>query len=258
MKPMIPSTIAENIAARVRSSLVSLGASSCELALHPGLEEVVRRSIIRILEEQREEELKEAMVKTCRNLHGLGFFAGTSGNVSARLSSDEILITPTGVNKGELAVEQIVKVNRRGDKLGGAGSPTSEMKMHLFSYEKRSDVNAIVHAHPPFATGFAAAGIPLDRPVLPEAILILGSIPLVEYGTPSTWEVPIALEPHLLDNNAFLLANHGTLTFGSELMQAAHRTETIELFAKIILIARLLGGEKLLTKEHLEKLAGSH
>jgi L-fuculose-phosphate aldolase len=256
MEPGISHTLVETIANSMKSSLDGASLSACSES--PCIEEMIRTSLGRIMREQREENLRGSIVKVCRNLHSMGFFAGTSGNVSARLTDDEILITPSGVNKGELEAGQIVKVDRKGEKLAGPGSPTSEIKMHLHCYDKRSEIGAIVHAHPPFATGFAAAGIPLDRPVLPEAILILGSIPLVEYGTPSTWEVPLALDPHLPHHNAFLLANHGTLTLGSDLVQAAHRTETIELFAKIILIARLLGGEKLLTREHLEKLAKSH
>jgi len=208
---------------------------------------------------QIEEELmRKEMVRVSRDLHEMGFFAGTSGNISVRLSENMLLITPSGVNKSLLSPDQIVKVDSEGNVLSGRGKASSEMKMHLISYQERGDIGAVVHAHPPFATGFAAAEIPLDRPVLPEAILILGSIPLVEYGTPSTWEVPRALAPHLKGHNAFLLAHHGTLTFGRDLNEAAHRTDTLELFARVILIARMLGGEKLLTAEQLEKLALAH
>jgi L-fuculose-phosphate aldolase len=128
------------------------------------------------------------------------------------------------------------------------------MKMHLASYLQRPDVGAIIHAHPPFATAFAAAGLALDMPVLPEAILILGSVPLVEYGMPSTDEVPEKLTPYLPDHNVFLLANHGALVFGKNIKEASHRMETLELYAKVILMARILGGEKLLSAENLERL----
>jgi L-fuculose-phosphate aldolase len=211
------------------------------------------------LDRRLEEEcIRREMVRISMNLYEMGFFAGTSGNISVRLRENEILITPSGVNKSQLTPEQVVKVDREGKAISGSGKASSEVKMHLFSYSQRNDISAIVHAHPPFATGFAAAGIPLDKPVLPEAILILGSIPLVEYGTPSTHEVPQALAPYVMTRNAFLLAHHGTLTFGRDLNEAAHRTDTLELFAKVILIARMLGGEKLLSSEQLEKLAKAH
>ncbi len=206
----------------------------------------------------RESSLKREMVETCRYLQGKGFFPGTSGNVSVRIDDNCFVITPSGQRKDTLGEESLVSVDREGNILCGQGRASSELKMHLFSYSCRSDVNAIVHAHPPFSTGFAAAGIPLDRPVLPEAILILGSIPLVEYGTPSTWEVPLALEPYLASHDTFLLSNHGALTLGCDLREAAHRMETLELFAQVIVIARMLGGEQLLTKTDLEKLADAH
>ena len=202
-----------------------------------------------------EELLRNEIVRTARELQEMGFFPGTSGNISARINEQEFLITPSGVNKSQLTAAQIVKVDCEGRWIAGEGTASSEAKMHLYSYSERPDIGAIVHAHPPFSTGFAAAEIPLDKPVLPEVILILGRIPLVEYGTPSTWEVPQSLAPYVKDHHAFLLSHHGTLTFGRDLSQAAHRTDTLELFAKVIVIARMLGGEKLLTEEQLQRLA---
>lgn len=211
--------------------------------------------VIESLHGQDEQKLKEDIVKAGRKLYDMGYLAGTSGNISARLPDNTILITPSGVNKAESSPELIVKTDLDGNYIEGGGKPSSEIKMHLVVYKNRFDVNAIVHAHPSFATGFAAAGISLDQKVLPEAILILGDVPLVEYGTPSTFEVPDNLEKYLSGHNAFLLANHGALTLGPDLQTAVHRMETLELFAKIILIARTLGGEKLLTREQLDKLA---
>jgi len=231
------------------------------LSRHLGEESVssigreVAKAIVKAVESEKEESIKEEIISVCLNLHQQGFFAGTSGNVSARVKRNEFLITPSGLKKGEISSNQLIKMNLGGKQTGGDLSPSSEYKMHLIVYRKREDVGAIVHAHPPFATGFAAAGIPLDNKVLPEAILVLGRIPLVEYGTPSTWEVPGALDPYLEGNQAFLLMNHGALTLGKNLHEAAHRMETLELFAKVILIARMLGGEKLLTDEQLNKLA---
>lgn len=215
----------------------------------------VAAAVTLALNADKEAALKEELVNVSRSLYCQGFFAGTSGNISVRLSSERLMVTPSSVSKLKLAPQQIVVTDPDGNYISGDGSPSSEIKMHLAIYKKRQDVNAVVHAHPPFTTGFAAAGLPLDQPVLPEAILVLGRIPIVEYGTPSTWELPEALDPYIKDHNAFLLANHGALTIGSDLVQAAHRIETMELFAKVILIARMLGGEKLLTEEQLKKLA---
>lgn len=215
----------------------------------------VTGAIVDVLEKENEQDLKTEIVKVCKNLYKQGFFPGTSGNVSVELGSAELLITPSGVNKEELSQDKIIKINFQGEQISGKGRISSEVKMHLAVYKSRPDVKAIVHAHPSFATGFAAAGIPLDQQVLPEAILVLGKVPLVEYGTPSTHEVPESLKKYLSEHNVFLLANHGALSLGENLPQAVHRMETLELFAKVILIARLLGGEKLLTQEQLDKLA---
>jgi len=141
-----------------------------------------------------------------------------------------------------------------GNVISSNFKPTSEAKMHLIIYKKLPEINAVVHAHPSFSTGFAAAGIAMNKEVLPEPFLVLGKIPLVEYSTPSTDEVPDNLEKYLLDNKAFLLSNHGALTIGKDLSEAFHRIETLEVFAKILLISRILGGEKILTSEQLEKL----
>lgn len=246
----------------VRSAVQCNGALLGQLSpeMHEGKLNIstIRDFALEAYGEFRESSLKKEIVETCRYLQQKGFFPGTSGNVSIRLDDNRFLITPSGQRKDTLSEESLISVDREGNILCDKGRASSELKMHLFSYSRRSDINAIVHAHPPFSTGFAAAGIPLDRPVLPEAILILGSIPLVEYGTPSTWEVPLALEPYLSSHDTFLLSNHGALTLGRDLREAAHRMETLELFAQVVVIARMLGGEKLLTKAHLEKLAEAH
>lgn len=220
------------------------------------LSPIVGRVIEHYLRERRILELRSEIVSVGRHFYDLGYLAGTSGNISVRLGKDEILITPSGMRKGDMVPEDILLVSSDGRLLETSSEkkPSSEMKMHLIAYKERPDVGAIVHAHPPFATGFATARLPLNMPVLPEAILVLGDIPLVEYATPSTWEVPERLQPHLQGHNVFLLANHGALTLGRDLNEASHRMETLELYARVILIARMLGGEKILSKEDLEKL----
>ncbi|MFH1453609.1 MAG: class II aldolase/adducin family protein [Armatimonadota bacterium] len=214
--------------------------------------------VIESLSTENEESIKQDMVKSAKKLYDMGFLAGTSGNISVKLGVNAMLITPSGANKADLTPDLIIKTDMDGNYISGKGKPSSELKMHSIVYRKRPDVNAIVHAHPSFATGFASAGISLDQKVLPEAILILGEVPLVEYATPSTREVPENLERYLDGRNAFLLANHGALTLGPDLASAIHRMETLELFAKVILISRVLGGEKLLTQEQLDKLAALH
>jgi L-fuculose-phosphate aldolase len=198
------------------------------------------------------------IIEVCRNLRRQGFFAGTSGNVSVRLGENEFLITPSGVGKDELLPDQLIRMNLEGQKLEGELAASSEYRMHRLIYRRRPEICAVVHAHPPFCTGFAAAAIPLNSAVLPEAVLILGRVPLVEYGTPSTEEVPEKLECCLGKNQAFLLANHGALTLGKTVEEAAHRMETLEFLARVTVIARTLGGEKPLNEEQLKKILAIH
>ena len=152
--------------------------------------------------------------------------------------------------------EMLIKVNGRGERISGELKPSSEIKMHLGVYRDRPDVNAVVHAHPPIATAFAVAGIPLAKCVLPEVIITLGNIPLIEYGTPSTDEIPRAIAKHLKDHNAFLLENHGALTLGTDVYDAYHKMETMEHFAVISLAARQLGGERELPPQRVSELMG--
>jgi L-fuculose-phosphate aldolase len=143
-----------------------------------------------------------------------------------------------------------------GRKLQGERNPSSEMQMHLEVYRRRPDVQAVVHAHPPIATGFAVAGIPLDRAVLAEVVTTLGSVPIAEYATPSTRELPEAVRQYVQAHDGMLLANHGALTLGKDLFSAYYKMETIEHFAHISLVARLLGGERLLSREEVFRLQG--
>jgi L-fuculose-phosphate aldolase len=148
----------------------------------------------------------------------------------------------------------MVVTDLEGRKLQGQRNPSSEMQMHLEVYRRRPDVNAVVHAHPPIATGFAVAGIPLDRAVLAEVVTTLGSVPIAEYATPSTKELPEAVRQYVKAHDGMLLANHGALTLGTDLFAAYYKMETIEHFAKISLVARLLGGERILSREEVFRL----
>ena len=179
--------------------------------------------------------LKEDIVEVGRRIYNLGFVAANDGNISVRVGDDEILTTPTGVSKGFMTPDMIIRVDMAGNKLEGELNPSSELKLHLEVYKQRPDVRAVLHAHPPVATAFAVAGIPLDKPVLPEIVISLGRIPIAKYATPSTEELPASVRPYLEDHDAVLLENHGALTVGSNLFNALFKMEQIEHFAKISL-----------------------
>jgi L-fuculose-phosphate aldolase len=153
-----------------------------------------------------------------------------------------------------MAPEMMVITDLDGKKMAGERNPSSEMQMHLEVYRRRPDVQAVVHAHPPIATGFAVAGIPLDRAVLAEVVTTLGSVPIADYATPSTKELPEAVSKYVQAHDGMLLANHGALTMGTDLFSAYYKMETIEHFAKISLVARLLGGERILSREEVFRL----
>lgn len=199
-------------------------------------------------------ELKGQICEIGRRLYARGYVASNAGNISFKLSDEEILTTPTGVSKGYMDPGMIVLVDRQGKRRYGELEPSSEIKMHINIYSHRPDVQAVVHAHPPTATGFAVAGIPLAHCVLPEVVLSLGGVPLAPYGTPSTEELPQQLIPLLQKADAFLLANHGVVTLGEDLFQAYYRMEMVEHFALILLTAKQLGKINFLTKENIEKL----
>lgn len=185
-----------------------------------------------------------------------GFVASNDGNISVRINDDEILTTPTGVSKGFMTEDMIIKINLNGEVLSKnvEFKPSSEVKMHLVVYKQRPDVNGIVHSHPPYATSFAVTGIPLDKNILPEAVLFLGAVPLAKYGTPSTTEVPDSLIPHLKTSDAILLQNHGSLTVGEDLLSAYHKTETLEHFATIYHHAIQLGNVKCIQENKVREL----
>jgi len=199
--------------------------------------------------------LRQQIVEAGRRLHDRFFVASNDGNISARLGGDRYLITPTNVNKGDLAPEDLLLVDGQGKVLSGTRKPTSEMKMHLAIYRQRADVKAVVHAHPPAATGFAACRIRLDQDVLlPEVIFSLGRIGFAEYGTPTTEEIPQAVEKEIANCEALLLANHGALTVGEEVLAAYYRMEVLEMYARVRLVTRLLGEPKALSAEQVREL----
>ena len=203
---------------------------------------------------KNEERLRADIVETGRRLHSRAYVASNDGNISVRLDDDRLLTTPKGVSKGFMTPDMIVTTDLDGQKVAGERDPSSELLMHLAVYQHRPDVTAVVHAHPPTATGFAVAGIPLDRAVLAEVVTTLGSIPIADYGTPSTQELANAVRKYIKTHDGLLLANHGALTVAGELFAAYYKMETIEHFARISLVARTLGQERLLSREEVTRL----
>ena len=200
------------------------------------------------------ESLRADIVEVGRRMYARGYTASNDGNISVRVGDDRLLMTPKSVCKGFMTPDMMCVTDLDGRKLQGDRDPSSEMLMHLEVYRQRPDVQAVVHAHPPVATGFAVAGIPLNRAVLAEVLTTLGSIPIAEYATPSTSELPQAVKKYIKAHDGMLLANHGALTVGADLFAAYYKMETIEHFAKISLVARLLGNENLIAREEVERL----
>jgi len=203
-----------------------------------------------------EESIRGDIVEVGRRLYARGYVASNDGNISVRLDDRRILTTPKSVSKGFMTPDMMVVVDYAGNKLAGERDPSSELKMHLAVYEDRPDVKSVVHAHPPIATAFAVAGIPLDRAVLAEVITTLGCIPIADYATPSTAELPAAVKRYIKAHDGLLLANHGALTCGKDVLGAYYKMETVEHFAQISFMARLLGGERLLSRDEVTRLQG--
>ena len=201
-------------------------------------------------------ETREIMCDICHKMWQLGWVAANDGNLSVKLPDGNFLATPTGISKSFITPEKLVIIDKDANVLEAENGyrPSSEIKMHLRCYKERDDVGAVLHAHPPTATGYAVAPVPLDRYTMIETVAAIGSIPVTPYGTPSTYEVPDAIAPYLQEHDVLLLANHGALTVGSDAITAYYRMEALELFAKISLTAHLLGGEKEISEENIQKL----
>ncbi len=204
--------------------------------------------------DDREKELREVVVEIGRRVWQRGMASANSGNISARLDPETVLITPTLVSKGFMRPEQLLAVNLQGEVLRGEGYPTTETPMHLRIYRERGDIGGVVHAHPPVATSFAVAGKPLDLHLIPEAVIFLGEVPLAPFQPPGSPELAESLVPYLDDYDAVLLENHGVICWGSDVEQAYHRLETVEFCAQVTLTAQQIGGARELPAEPLENL----
>jgi L-fuculose-phosphate aldolase len=201
-----------------------------------------------------EREFRDDIIEIGRLMFQKGWIAANDGNITIRLDESRILATPTGISKGRMEPDDLIVVDHAGNKISGRRERTSEIAMHLKIYELRPDVRAVVHAHPPVTTGFAAAGRPLDLAVLPEVVVGLGCVPLAAYGLPGTPALTEPMIPLIPGHDALLMANHGAVCYGEDVFQAYYRMETMEHFARITLVAELLGGPKVLPRNEVEKL----
>ncbi len=203
-----------------------------------------------------EYEIKKQICEIGKRIYDRGMVAANDGNISVKLNDNEFLCTPTGVSKGFMTPEFICKVDADGNVIQAnpGFKPSSEIKMHMRVYKERPDVNSVVHAHPMYATAFAIAGIPLTQPIMPEAVIALGCVPIAKYGRPSTMEIPDAVSEHLQYFDAVLLENHGALTYSDSLLNAYHKMESVEFYAQLLYLSRQLGGPKEFTPQQVEDL----
>jgi L-fuculose-phosphate aldolase len=201
-----------------------------------------------------EHKIKQEICEIGRRLYAKGFAAANDGNITYRLNDKEILCTPTMVSKGFLKPEDICKVDYEGKQLAGVRKRTSEVLLHLAVYKNRPDINAVVHCHPPYATAFAVAHEAIPKCVLPEVEVFLGEVPIAKYATPGDQRLPNTIVPYVKDCNTILLANHGTVSWGTSVELAYFNTEIIDAYCKILLLAKQLGRVNYFSEEHTAEL----
>lgn len=189
-------------------------------------------------------EAKKALVDIGRRIYEKGFVAANDGNISCKVDPNIIWITPTGVSKGFMTSDMMIKMDLDGKIIAGKLKPSSEFKMHLRVYKENPEVMAVTHAHPPIATSFAIAGISLDKAILPEAVVQLGSVPVAPYATPGSQCVPDSIAPYCKTYNGVLLANHGALSWGKDIYEAYYRMESIEYYASVLMYTGYIIGKQ--------------
>ncbi len=198
--------------------------------------------------------LKAELIDICKLIYDKGLVASTDGNISVRLDGQKILCTPSAVSKGKVKQDELVTVDLEGKILFGNKKPSTEIALHLEIYKTREDINAVIHAHPIYATGFASSKLALSSCVFPEVILGLGVVPVCTYGTPATNEVVDSIKLFLNQTNILLLQNHGAVSFGTNLRDAYYKMEKLEHAAHTLFVAKMLGGENVLTQDQMNKL----
>ena len=206
---------------------------------------------------QNEQELRHEIVEIGKLVYQKGWVAANDGNISIRVGENRILCTPTGVSKGAMSADDMIVCDMRGTKIEGRLERTSEIAMHTKIYSLRPDIKSVVHAHPPVATGFAAAGRSLNLALLPEVIIGLGCIPLAGYGLPGTPALTDGMLPYIPMYDALLMENHGAVCYGENVRKAFFKMETLEHFARVTFVAEMLGGAKVLPKAEVDKLFDS-
>jgi L-fuculose-phosphate aldolase len=204
-----------------------------------------------------ERELRQDIIDIGRLVYEKGWVAANDGNISVRIDAERLLCTPTAVSKGMMHPDDLIICDMKGNKIQGRLARTSEVAMHLLIYEMRPDINAVVHAHPPVSTGYAAAGRALNEALLPEVVIGLGCVPLAAYGLPGTPELTQPMLPLIPKYDAIMMANHGSVCYGPDLFKAFFKMETVEHYARISLVAELLGGATVLPRVEVDKLLDS-
>ena len=199
-------------------------------------------------------EVARRIAQCCRRLADIGLIAGADGNVSVRVAQERVLVTPSGRIKAALGPEDMVEVDFTGEVVQGRHRPSAELDLHLRILRSRDDVGAVIHAHPPVATGMGVAGQAFDWNVLPETVFLIGRVPVVPYGAPGTPELADRVEPLIRGHDVLILANHGAVSVGASLEEAQIRMETLEHTAKVVFTARLLGRVEPLAREEVQRL----
>ncbi|MFP4697710.1 MAG: class II aldolase/adducin family protein [Eubacteriales bacterium] len=189
-----------------------------------------------------------------QKLYDKEFVAANDGNISVKINDHQLIVTPTGVSKGDMSPDSLVKMDLDGTVISSKTRPSSEVKMHIRAYQLNPAIKAVVHAHPPLSTAFAVARIPLNKPILAEAVVNLGVVPVSDYALPGTDGVPNSIESFVKDYNALLLANHGLLTWGEDLTQAYFRMESVEHYCKILYYLNQIGSPKEFNCGEIEEL----
>lgn len=200
--------------------------------------------------------VRSELIDVCHKVYNKGFVSAYDGNLSVRTSKNTFLITPSGKCKGDLLEKDLLEIDIHANVLKGNGKVSTEAKLHLIAYQKRADIKSVIHCHPVHATAMATAGLDLTKPLFPEVILSIGPVPLCKYATPSTNKLANSILPYIKYCHALLLENHGAVTFGKNISEAYYRMEKLEHAAHTLIIARLIGKEKILSMKNLEELIG--
>ena len=209
---------------------------------------------MKTIERTEKSERTEEILEIGRRMYQNGYAPANAGNISVRVGSNEIWTTPSGVSKGYMTAEMLVKTDLQGNVLFGDRKPSSELKMHLALYQALPEIRAVVHAHPPVSTAFAVAGLPLDQAYLQEAVVSPGVVPLVPYELPGSPELAEAVGRYCRGYNALLLENHGVVTWGTDATHAFYCLETIEHAAATAMYLKMMGQERMMTERQIDGL----